>query len=596
MEMLPSKDNEKGYQENDDSTECAEECESVGKKATRKYRGKSIKNYISIIQWLPRYTKFEAISDLVAGITLGLTMIPQSIAYAALAGLSAQYGLYSCLFGGFIYVVFGTVKEVSIGATSLMALLTIQYTSDMPVDFVLLLTFLAGCIELAMGLLNLGFLVDFISMPVTSGFTSATSIIIIASQMQGLLGLKYKFHSVPENLYKLFKNFGSIRIGDTILGISCIIFLMLARKVKDLTWLISKGNKNGSDNNILKKALWFFSISRNAVIVLVTAVISYYIENDNGHVPFILSGKVMPGLPKITLPPFSSQSKDRTYNFIEMVSHLGTGIIVLPLIAVLANIAIAKAFASGKRVNASQEMFTLGLCNIVGSFAGAMPTCGAFTRSAVSNASGVATPFAGIYSTVVFMIDWRIVSRLWKGSKKDVAAALGTFVVCLVFDVETGLLLGILINCLHLLYLSARPSIQVTQCKSELGYKYLLIKPDIGLFYPAVDFLCTQVMIAAKTEGRDKLPIVIDCDRFKGIDYTAAKGFERLLKDFSGKNQELLFLRISPKIFKRIQSFGVDITKFKHADNESSMANILYGDELEMSRSATLPVFKCVDE
>lgn len=116
----------------------------------------TITKRIYILQWLPRYNKVDLISDLIAGITIGLTMMPQSIAYASLAELTAQYGLYSAFMGSLIYVFFGTIKEVSIGPTSLMSLLSLSYTRDLPVDFIILLAFLAGCVEFIMGLLKLG--------------------------------------------------------------------------------------------------------------------------------------------------------------------------------------------------------------------------------------------------------------------------------------------------------------------------------------------------------------------------------------------------------------------------------------------------------
>lgn len=115
-----------------------------------------INRRIHILQWMPKYSKLNFISDLIAGITVGLTMIPQSLAYAALADLPPQYGLYTAFIGSFAYIFFGTIKEVSIGPTSLMAILVFSYTQDLPVDFVLLLGFLSGCVELMMGLLNLG--------------------------------------------------------------------------------------------------------------------------------------------------------------------------------------------------------------------------------------------------------------------------------------------------------------------------------------------------------------------------------------------------------------------------------------------------------
>lgn len=111
---------------------------------------------LHIIEWLPKYTKVNFISDLIAGITVGLTMIPQSLAYARLADLPGQYGLYTAFIGSFTYIFFGTIKEVSIGPTSLMAIMVYSYTQDKPVDYIILLGFLSGCVEFAMGFLNLG--------------------------------------------------------------------------------------------------------------------------------------------------------------------------------------------------------------------------------------------------------------------------------------------------------------------------------------------------------------------------------------------------------------------------------------------------------
>lgn len=111
---------------------------------------------ISILKWLPRYTKEDVIADIIAGITIGLTMMPQSMAYAGLAGLSPQFGLYSSFMGSFVYVIFGTIKEVSVGPTSLMSIVSLAYTRDLPVEFMILLCFLSGCVELIMGIFQLG--------------------------------------------------------------------------------------------------------------------------------------------------------------------------------------------------------------------------------------------------------------------------------------------------------------------------------------------------------------------------------------------------------------------------------------------------------
>lgn len=548
--------------------------EDAKRKKKKKNFSANSRKYLLILQWLPKYNQFQAISDVIAGITIGLTMIPQSIAYAALAGLTAQYGLYSSFLGGFIYLLLGTTKEVSIGPTSLMSLLTMEYTHDMPIDFVVLLTFLAGCVELTMGLLNLGFLVDFISIPVTSAFTSAAAIIIIVAQIQGLLGLRYKSYNIIDTMNKTFKNIEKVHLPDVALSFSCIVFLLLFRKLQDF------GNKTGNKEiTRTKKILWFLSIGRNALVVLITSIISFNLTLQESS-PFTLSGKVKPGLPAVSVPPFSSQIGNRTYTFFDMCSHYGSGIFMIPIIAVLTNVAIAKVFASGNSLNAKQEMLTLGICNILGSFFSSMPTCGALTRSAVSAASGIQTPMAGLYtgiltllalsfltpyfyyipratlaavlvSAVFFMIDLRIFKVLWKGSRKDAIAAIVTFVVCIVCNIEVGLLLGAALNIIFLLHPSARPNLSTIECKTDLGNEYLILKPDTGFYYPAVDFLSNKLETIA-TKYEEQVPLLVDCERFQGFDYTAIKSMERLSKQLNTKTQRLWLLNVKPEVIKTI--------------------------------------------
>ncbi|KAG7209638.1 hypothetical protein KM043_011285 [Ampulex compressa] len=554
------------------------------------------------MRWLPKYSRLDAASDFVAGISLGLTIIPQSIAYAALAGLSAQYGLYSSFLGGFLYILFGTIKEVSIGPTSLMALLTLEYTRNMPVDFVVLLCFIAGCVELMMGLLNLGFMVDFISIPVTTGFTAGTSVIIIISQLQGLLGLKYKSHNILDNIFKAFQNIQNVRLPDFLLGLCSVVFLLLFRKLKDIDCPFLKNI--GPDNKaIVKKIQWFLSIGRNAIIILITSVIAFRLDLI-GSAPFILSGKVHPGLPAISLPPFSSHVGNQTYTFLDMCSHFGSGMLILPLIAVLANVAIAKAFATGDSVNASQEMLTLGLCNMFGSLVSSMPTCGAFTRSAVSSTSGVRSPMAGLYSgimtllalsfltpyfyyipratlaavlisAVIFMIDWKTMILFWKGCKRDAAAALVTFVLSIICSVEIGLLLGATFNLIFFLRPSARPNIEIIQCKTQSGKKYLMIKPDTGLYYPAVDFFCNKLLKAALNCEDRTMPLVVNCEIFRDMDYTAIKGMETVSKQLNAERNRLWFLNMRPNIVRTIEIYS-DQTHFHFIENKEGIYNIFY--------------------
>ncbi|CAG2056068.1 unnamed protein product [Timema podura] len=243
--------------------------------------------------------------------------------------------------------------------------------------------------------------------------------------------------------------------------------------------------------------------------------------------------------------------------------------------------------AAGKSLDATQEMLTLGMCNLFGSFVQSTPTTGAFTRSAVSNASGVKTPMGGLYSgtiillalgyltpyfyfiprctlaavlitAVMFMIDFKIMIHLWKCSKRDLFALLITLVSSLMFGVEVGLLMGAVFNMMQLLYLWARPITYVKLCKSEKGCEYVLVTPDLGLVYSSLDYLRTELGKAAVLNGHGKLPVVLNCAHFKRVDYTAACGIKLILKDFTTSKQPLLFLNAQPSLVHFLQSNDIN--------------------------------------
>jgi len=574
--------------------------------------------HINILNWLPQYTKQDAIGDITAGITVGLTMMPQSIAYASLAGLSPQFGLYSAFLGSYLYVVFGTIKEVSIGPTAVMSLLTYEFTHGLGIEYIVLLTFLNGCIELIMGLLNLGFIIDFISAPVTSGFTSAYSIIIIASQLKSLFGLqKFNTKGFIDNISKLITHMHEIKIWDTILGVFCITCLLILRKAQDIH--MGSGDQNLTiHQKRIKKSLWFLSISRNAIIVVISAVLAYYFETA-GPSPFILSGKIESGLPSFSLPPFSIQENNSTVTFLDMCSELGLGIVVIPMVAILANVAIAKAFVTGPSVDATQEMLTLGVCNILGSCVQSMPTCGALTRSAVSNASGARTPMVGLYSGTVivlalsllapyfyyiprttlaavliaavsFMIDWKILNTLWKCNKRDLFLVVLTFVSCLGLGVEIGLLIGVIANMVFLLYLWARPNINITTSKTPTGSEYVMVTPDIGLMYPAANYMYTSVNKAGMNQDGSPLPVIINCTYIKGVDCTTAMVLKVIYRTFQNRQQTLILFNVKPEIKFMLQN--TDVKTLPCCDSEEEIVEILYGEKMDQERLETKPLLE----
>uniref|UniRef100_A0A8D8UTY8 Sodium-independent sulfate anion transporter n=1 Tax=Cacopsylla melanoneura TaxID=428564 RepID=A0A8D8UTY8_9HEMI len=556
----------------------------------RKKFMKRLERHVPFINTIRTYTKEDAIADAIAGITVGLTLIPQSLAYASLAGLPETFGLNSAFMGAFAYMLLGSIKEVSIGPTSLMALLTYEFTHDLTPNHVILLTFLSGVVTLIMGLLNLGFLVNLISSPVTSGFTTATSIIIIITQLKGILGLKIRAKGCINYLIQYYENMHLTRPGDLTLGISCIVFLLVMRKVKDIPM-----NKE----RILYKCLWYMSTGRNVLIVLITACISYRYEVAGEQAPFILVGHVKPGIPQFQLPPFSTTVGNHTVEFTQMFRDLTPAIFVVPLVAILANVSISKAFgSSGPPVDATHEMLTLSVCNILGSFACSMPTCGAFTRSAVANASGIRTPFGNLYSgilvllalelisplfrlipkatlssilicAVIFLVDYQIVKPLWRFYKFDLAIVLVTLSSCLYFGVEVGLAVGVSLNLTYLVYVWARPKIQIETVKTSNG-TYVMVKVDVGLTFPEVDDLYNAI-----SKQSVNYPVVLDCTHFTILDYTGVQCIGTLARDFESKNQQLVLLNLPECVsenFKKLRSANVH-----RANSIREAENILFG-------------------
>lgn len=544
---------------------------------------RAIKGRIPLLKWLPRYTVKDALGDLVAGLTVGLTLIPQAIAYAGLAGLSPQYGLYSALVGSFVYIIFGTCREVNIGPTALISLLTFTYARGIP-EYAILLCFLTGCVTIVLGILRLGFLVEFVSVPVVSGFTSAASLIIACSQIKGLLGLKIHAESFVDTWKQLYDNIGDTRIPDLILSCCCICVLLLLKALKDL--------KCG--NRFLNTSMWFLGTGRNALVVVLCALASYIFEARNSEAPFLLTGHIDAGLPRVSSPPFTLSFRNHTESFVDICKHFSSGIIVVPLISIIGNVAIAKAFSRGQTLDATQEMLTLGVCNVVGSFFQSMPVTGSFSRSAVNNASGVRTPLGGLYTgilvilalslltpyfyyipkatlssviitAVIFMIELKIIRPIWNSSKKDLIPTIVTFLACLFAGVELGILIGIAIDLFILIYFNARPTMYIEYRKNPVA-NYVLVRPSAGLLFPAVDYLriyLTETLNDDKNKkslkhSKNMTFVVLDCGFIDKIDFTAAQGISTLTKDFTDNNRFLILLRPTTEIFRSIQSLTVE--------------------------------------
>ncbi|XP_001120853.1 sodium-independent sulfate anion transporter isoform X2 [Apis mellifera] len=536
---------------------------------------------IPILAWIPQYSSSKLLQDILAGLTVGLTAIPQGIAYAIVAGLPAQYGLYSSFMGCFVYLVFGSCKDITVGPTAIMALLSQQHVIRLGEDIAVLLCFLTGCVILLMGLLHLGFLVEFVSMPVISGFTNAAAIIIGTSQLGTLLGLSGRSDSFVDAISKVVNHFDKITFWDPLLGICSMILLVCLKKLP--------GKKGGTMG---EKFMWVTSLARNAVVVIFGIILNRSLFSYGIKI-FKSTGNITEGLPPFAPPPFSLTKGNHTYHFQELIGELGSTVISVPLIAILESIAIAKAFAKGRTVDANQEMLALGLCNIFGSFSRSMPTTGSFTRTAVNNASGVKTPMGGVITgclvllacglltstfqfipkatlaaviivAMYYMLELRIFLVLWRTKKIDLIPLTVTLSSCLAIGPEYGMIGGIVVNLILLLYFAARPGLLIEERVVD-GLTILFVSPKQSLSYPAAEYLRERVMSWCDTRP-GTIPVVVEGRHVLRIDATVAKNLALLLADLEARDQRLVFWNWCEQAKRTLTSYDASL----HASFKSS--------------------------
>lgn len=519
----------------------------------------SLKIVLPIIEWLPFYKKADLKSDLFAGLTVGVMLIPQGMAYAMLAKLPAIYGLYASTLPLILYAVFGTSRQLSVGPVAMASLLvasglsTLVSSESNPEQYIkmaILLAFLVGIVRLMLGILRMGFLVNFISRPVINGYTSAAALIIGLSQLKHLLGIKISNSNfIHEILYQTYLNLKYIQILTLSIGIGGILFLMSLKYIK-------KKHK--------------IDIPGPLAVVFIATLAVWGLDLKNYGISII--GEVPGGLPSFVVPDFDWQT----------IQILIPSAFMIGIVGFMESISVAKVIQSKHKtytVSANQELIALGIANIGGAFFQAFPVNGGFSRTAVNDQAGAKTPMAGVFSaflillTLLFLtplffylpqavlasivmvavfnlIDIQEVKFLWKSNKKDLMMLILTFLATLFIGVVEGILVGVLFSLILLIYRTTVPHIAILgrvpdtsvyrnisrNGNLEQRSDILIVRFDAELFFGNADYFSEFIQNKIKDSSPIPKLLIIDAESITGIDATAMYNVTELYNDLKKQN------------------------------------------------------------
>ena len=541
----------------------------------------TIKTYFPILDWGRRYNRQTLTSDLIAAIIVTIMLIPQSLAYALLAGLPPEVGLYASVLPLVAYAIFGTSSALAVGPVAVVSLMTAaavgRIAAEGTVDYAsaaILLALLSGIMLTLMGLFRLGFIANFLSHPVISGFITASGIIIATSQVGGLLGIKTEGHALPDLIMSIIENIGQINWYTVAVGAVALSLLLWIRL--DLkNWLARFGVPEGVATIIVRAG--------PVLVVFLTMAMSVLL--DLGAKGVSLVGQVPQGLPMLSLPNFN----------IETIQQLALPALIISIVGFVESISVAQTLAAKRRerISPNQELIGLGASNIAAAIGGGYPVTGGFARSVVNFDAGAATPAAGAFTAigiagatllltpflailpkatlaativiaVLTLVDFSILKRAWAYSKADFASVAITLVGTLLFGVEVGISLGVGASILVFLYRSSQPHAAVVglvpgtehyrnvkRHKVDTVPGVLSIRIDESLYFANARYL-EDLIINQVAANPGLTDVVLMCSAVNAIDMSALESLEAIHARLSDLQVRLHLSEVKGPVMDRL--------------------------------------------
>ncbi len=554
-----------------------------------------LKRHIPISDWLPEYHLPDLKKDFRAGLTVGVLLIPQSMAYAIIAGLPAIYGLYASIVPLAVYAVFGTSRQLAIGPVAIISLLVATGVGSIAeagtqqyISLAITLAFFVGITQVMMGAFRLGFLMNFISSPVLSGFTSAAAFIIGASQLENLFGLdlpqsKYIYRTLSE----VISNWQDIHLLTFSIGLGAILIIWIMKKWKPsfpiqlVTVLAAIGG------------VWFFDLHKSGVAI----------------VGSVSEGFPVPAIPDILEFPFGP-------NF--PFGPMAPTILAVAFLGFTQSIALAKTMVKRNpdyKIDSNQELYSLGLANMIGSIFQAYPVAGSFSRTIVNDENRAKTSISLLVSallvtlTVLFLtpliyylpktvlaaiiitavpglIDWGEVTFLWKVRRRELALLILTFVSTLAFGILEGIGIGVILSLIIVIYNSSHPNIVMLGRIPETD-KYrdlerypnaktqsntIIVRIDSTLYFANVEYMKEKLEELEIVSEKNLEQVILDANGINEVDSSALHALKELIDEYHSRDINVIFANVKGPVrdlFRRSglvellgeENFYLDINK-----------------------------------
>ena len=541
-----------------------------------------LERHLPILQWGKSYDRETLTSDAVAAVIVTIMLIPQSLAYALLAGLPAQMGLYASILPLVAYAIFGTSRALAVGPVAVVSLMTAASVGNMALQgtaeyalAAVTLAFLSGLILLVLGIFRLGFLANFLSHPVIAGFITASGVLIATSQLKHIFGIDAHGHNLIQLIGSLFENLSTTNFITLFIGLSTVGFLFWVRKgLKPL--LLSTGMQPRLADILAKAG------PVGAVVVTTLAVWLFNLENHGVKIV----GEVPRGLPPLTAPSFD----------MEIWGQLFVAAVLISIIGFVESVSVAQTLAAKKRqrIVPDQELVGLGASNIAAALSGGYPVTGGFARSVVNFDAGAETPAAGAFTAigialaallltpllfflpkatlaatiivaVLSLVDFSILTKTWGYSRVDFAAVFATIFLTLTFGVEVGVSTGVALSILMFLYKTSRPHIaevglvpgtqhfrNIKRHKVETHPEVLTIRIDESLYFANARFLEDYIYDRVVCEQPLK-HVVLMCSAVNEIDMSALESLEEINHRLDGMGIKLHLSEVKGPVMDKLK-------------------------------------------